>query len=231
MSTERSAVADPPGVLPPHAGRGVRFLAVLDADSTLIENEVIELLAEEVGSLTEVAAITERAMRGDLDFAESLRARVATLAGLRVDRIPVIADRIRITPGLETLIDRLHAHGSRIGVVSGGFHELLDPLAATLGLDHVRANRLETADGRLTGRVTGPIIDAAAKAAALREWADEDGVPIGRTIAVGDGANDLEMMAVAGLSVAFNAKPIVRRRADVVAGRVDLAGVLPLLGL
>jgi len=231
MSTERSAVADPEAALPPQAGRGVRFLAVLDADSTLIENEVIELLAEEVGSLPEVAAITERAMRGDLDFADSLRARVATLAGLPVDRIPVIAERIRTTVGLETLIGRLHAHGSRIGVVSGGFHELLDPLAEVLGLDHVRANRLETADGRLTGGLSGPIIDAAAKAAALQEWADEDGVPLARTIAIGDGANDLEMMAVAGLSVAFNAKPIVRRHADVVAGRVDLAGVLPLLGL
>lgn len=231
MSTERSAVADPEAALPPQAGRAVRFLAVLDADSTLIENEVIELLAEEVGSLPEVAAITERAMRGDLDFADSLRARVATLAGLPVDRIPVIAERIRTTTGLGALIGRLHAHGSRIGVVSGGFHELLDPLAEALGLDHVRANRLEVADGRLTGGLNGPIIDAAAKAAALQEWADEDGVPLARTIAIGDGANDLEMMAVAGLSVAFNAKPIVRRHADVVAGRVDLAGVLPLLGL
>jgi phosphoserine phosphatase len=231
MSTERSAVADPEAALPPQAGRGVRFLAVLDADSTLIENEVIELLAEEVGSLPEVAAITERAMRGELDFADSLRARVATLAGLPVDRIPVIARRIRTTRGLERLIDGLHAHGSTIGVVSGGFHELLDPLAATLGLDHVRANRLETADGRLTGGLSGPIIDAAAKADALQEWAALDDVPLMRTIAVGDGANDLAMMEVAGLSVAFNAKPIVRRHADVVAGRVDLGDVLPLLGL
>ncbi len=231
MSTERSAVADPETALPPQAGRGVRFLAVLDADSTLIENEVIELLAEEVGSLPEVAAITERAMRGELDFADSLRARVATLAGLAVDRIPVIARRIRTTRGLERLIDGLHAHGSTIGVVSGGFHELLDPLAATLGLDHVRANRLETADGRLTGGLRGPIIDAAAKADALQEWAALDDVPLMRTVAVGDGANDLAMMEVAGLSVAFNAKPIVRRRADVVAGRVDLGDVLPLLGL
>ncbi|MGK9146933.1 phosphoserine phosphatase SerB [Plantibacter flavus] len=230
MSTERSALADPQTAPPAPTGPGVRFLAVLDADSTLIQNEVIELLAEEAGSLAEVADITERAMQGELDFAESLRARVATLAGLRVDRIPVIAERIRLTPGLEQLIATLHGHGSRIGVVSGGFHELLDPLAERLRLDHVRANRLEVVDGVLTGSVSGPIIDAAAKAAALTEWADTDGVPLQRTVAVGDGANDLEMMAVAGLSVAFNAKPIVKQRADLVAGRVDLTEILPLLG-
>ncbi|WP_431030565.1 phosphoserine phosphatase SerB [Plantibacter sp. RU18] len=229
MSIERSASADHQ-TAPASTGQGVRFLAVLDADSTLIENEVIELLAEEMGSLAEVAGITERAMQGELDFAESLRERVATLAGLRVDRIPVIAARITLTRGLEELIDGLHRRGSRIGVVSGGFHELLDPLASALGLDHVRANRLAVADGRLTGGLDGPIIDAAAKAEALAEWAAEDGIPLSRTVAIGDGANDLEMMATAGLSVAFNAKPIVRRRADVVAGRVDLAGVLPLLG-
>lgn len=229
MSIERSALADHQ-TAPASTGQGVRFLAVLDADSTLIENEVIELLAEEMGSLAEVADITERAMQGELDFAESLRARVATLAGLRVDRIPAIAARITLTRGLEHLIDGLHRRGSRIGVVSGGFHELLDPLASALGLDHVRANRLAVADGRLTGGLDGPIIDAAAKAQALAEWAAEDGIPLSRTVAIGDGANDLEMMAAAGLSVAFNAKPIVRRRADVVAGRVDLASVLPLLG-
>ncbi|MGG7508358.1 phosphoserine phosphatase SerB [Plantibacter sp. YIM 135249] len=213
------------------AGREVRFLVVLDADSTLIENEVIELLAEEAGSLDEVAEITDRAMRGELDFADSLRARVSTLAGVPVSAFDTVGERIVETRGLRSLIASLHAHGSRIGVVSGGFHELLDPLAAELGLDHVRANRLDVRDGVLTGGLVGPIIDAEAKASALQEWAAEDDVPLGRTVAVGDGANDLRMMAVAGLSVAFNAKPVVRERADVVAGPVDLTTVLSVLGV
>lgn len=212
-------------------GTRVRFLVVLDADSTLIENEVIELLAEEAGSRDQVADITERAMRGELDFAESLRARVSTLAGIPVSAFASVGERIVETRGLRELIAGLHNHGSTIGVVSGGFHELLDPLAASLGLDHVRANRLEVRDGVLTGGLVGPIIDAEAKAEALQEWAAADGVPIERTVAVGDGANDLRMMAEAGLSVAFNAKPIVRETADVVAGVVDLRTVLSVLGL
>ena len=208
-----------------------RFLVVLDADSTLIENEAIELLAEEAGSLDHVAAVTERAMRGELDFAESLRERVATLAGLPESVFDVVRSHIRVTRGVPELIAGLHAAGSRVGVVSGGFHELLDPLGAELGLDHWRANRLEITDGRLTGKVLGPIIDARAKADTLLEWARADGIRSRSTVAVGDGANDLLMMGVAGLSVAFNAKPAVRAQADVTAGRVDLSDVLPLLGL
>jgi phosphoserine phosphatase len=208
-----------------------RFLVVLDADSTLIENEAIELLAEEAGSLDHVAGVTERAMRGELDFAASLRERVATLAGLPASVFDTVRSRISVTRGAQELIAGLHAAGPRVGVVSGGFHELLDPLGADLGLDHWRANRLEIVAGRLTGEVHGPIIDAKAKADTLAEWALADGIPLRQTIAVGDGANDLLMMETAGLSVAFNAKPAVRRKADIAAGRVDLGDVLPLLGL
>jgi phosphoserine phosphatase len=208
-----------------------RFLTVLDVDSTLIEDEVIELLAEAAGSHAEVSAITERAMAGELDFAESLRARVATLAGLPVAVFADATARVRVTPGVPELIAGLHAHGSVIGVVSGGFHEVLDPLAEQLGLDYWRANRLDVAEGRLTGRVSGPIVDAAGKASALREWAADAGVDLAHTVAVGDGANDLQMMTAAALSVAFNAKPRVRDQADVVVDRCDLSQVLPLMGL
>jgi len=208
-----------------------RMLVVLDVDSTLIEDEAIELLAAEAGAVDEVAAVTDRAMRGELDFAESLRSRVATLAGLPTTVHAAVGSRIRVTPGAERMIAGLHEAGHVVAVVSGGFHELLDPLAERLGLDLWRANRLETADGRLTGRVAGPVVDAAAKRAAVEEWSAALGIPLARVVAVGDGANDLEMMAVAGLSVAFDAKPAVRRRADVCVDRRDLAQVLALLGL
>ncbi|MFK3670509.1 phosphoserine phosphatase SerB [Leifsonia aquatica] len=208
-----------------------RFLVVLDADSTLIHDEVIELLADEAGARAEVAEITERAMRGELDFAQSLRERVRALAGLPVSVFERVGRRIRVTDGVPELVAGVQAAGGRVGVVSGGFHELLDPLGARLGLDHWRANRLAVRDGLLTGEVDGPIIDAAAKAEALREWADAAGVPLWRTLAIGDGANDLLMMAEAGLSIAFNAKPRVRAEADLVIDRQDLAQVLPLLGL
>ncbi len=208
-----------------------RILVVLDVDSTLIEDEAIELLAAEAGSLDEVAAVTDRAMRGELDFAESLRSRVATLAGLPSSVHATVGARIRVTPGAERMIQGLHEAGHVVAVVSGGFHELLDPLAERVGLDLWRANRLETAEGRLTGCVAGPVVDAAAKRDAVEEWSRELGIPLARGVAVGDGANDLEMMAVAGLSVAFDAKPAVRRRADGCVDRRDLAQVLALLGL
>ncbi|QHC66622.1 phosphoserine phosphatase SerB [Rathayibacter sp. VKM Ac-2759] len=208
-----------------------RFLVVLDADSTLLQDEVIELLAAHAGSEERVAAVTERAMRGEIDFGESLRERVATLRGLEAEVCAGVSDAVRVTPGVENLIEGVHAAGGRIGVVSGGFHEILDPVAGGLGLDFVRANRLASAGRRLTGDVDGPIIDASAKAAALQEWAVESGVPLCRTVAIGDGANDLEMMAVAALSVAFNAKPVVRERADLVVDGLDLSQLLPVLGL
>lgn len=207
-----------------------RVLLVFDADSTLIDEEAIELLAERAGSLEHVARVTERAMRGELDFAESLRERVATLAGLEASVLAELQPRLTPTRGAREVVDAVHAAGGRVGVVSGGFHELLDPLAAELGLDHVRANRLEIADGRLTGRTDGPVVDAEAKRTALREWAEQGGIPRERTIAVGDGANDLRMLEAAGLGVAFCAKPLVRRHADVAIVDRDLAQLLPLIG-
>lgn len=208
-----------------------RFLVVLDVDSTLIEQEAIELLADAAGTGEHVAAVTSRAMSGELDFASSLRDRVACLAGLEVRHLPRIGADITLTSGARELVTGIHSAGGAVAVVSGGFHELLDPIAHDLGLDAHRANRLEVADARLTGRTVGPVIDAAAKAEALREWAERFDVPMSRTIAVGDGANDLEMMRVAALSLAFDAKPLVRRVAHVSLPERDLSTVLAVLGL
>lgn len=209
----------------------VRFLVVLDVDSTLVEDEVIELLADRAGSLAEVEAITARAMNGELDFEPSLRARVSTLAGLPATVFAEVCRQVRVTTGVPELIDGVHRAGGLIGVVSGGFHEVLDPLALALGLDHWRANRLEVVGGFLTGGLVAPVIDAQAKADTLRRWADEGGIPMSRTVAVGDGANDLPMMAAAGLAVGFDAKAPVRDRAGVLIDARDLSQVLPLLGL
>lgn len=207
------------------------LLVVLDVDSTLIEDEVIELLAAAAGSLEKVAEITLRAMNGELDFESSLRERVATFAGLPESIFTNIAERIRLTRGAEEMIAGVHAAGGRVGVVSGGFHELLDGLADTLGLDYWRANRLEVVDGLLTGDLSGPIIDAEAKATTLREWAADAGIQLQQTIAVGDGANDIPMMAIARLSVGFDAKAPVRDEADLVMDERDLSQILSLAGL
>jgi phosphoserine phosphatase len=208
-----------------------RFLVVLDVDSTLIENEVIELLADVAGTLPRVAEITLSAMNGELDFEQSLRSRVETLRGLPVSVFDEVAPRIRVTAGVPEMIAAVQSAGGRVAVVSGGFHEVLDPVAERLGLDDWRANRLEVRDGTLTGGLTGPIIDAAAKAATLREWAADAGIPLRQTVAVGDGANDLEMMAITGLSVGFDAKAPVRDVAHVLIDERDLSQLLPLLGL
>lgn len=207
------------------------FLVVLDVDSTLIENEVIELLADEAGSGERVAEITFRAMNGELDFEASLRERVATLAGLPVAAIDAVRAKVRVTAGVPAMIAGVHAAGGRVAVVSGGFHEVIDPIAAELGLDEWRANRLEVVDGVLTGGLIPPIIDAAAKASALREWASEAGLPLSQTLAVGDGANDLPMMAVCGLSVGFDAKAPVRDLAHLLLDVRDLSMLLPLMGV
>jgi phosphoserine phosphatase SerB len=208
-----------------------RFLVVLDVDSTLIEDEVIELLAEEAGSADLVAEITFRAMNGELDFEQSLRERVATLAGLPESVFDAVRSRVTVTRGVPELIAGVHAAGGEVAVVSGGFHEVIDPIARELGLDRWRANRLAVADGCLTGDVVPPVIDAAAKAEALREWADAAGIPMSQTVAVGDGANDLPMMAACGLAVGFDAKAPVRDFAHVLLDERDLAMLLPALGL
>jgi phosphoserine phosphatase len=178
-----------------------------------------------------VTAVTEAAMRGDLDFAESLRQRLALLAGLPASVLDDVRHRVRVTRGAAELIAGVHAAGGAVAAVSGGFSAVLDPLAEELGLDAWRANELELADGRLTGGVVGGIVDGAVKRASLLAWAEERGVPPTRTVAVGDGANDLAMMRAAALSVAFDAKPVVRAGASVVLPERDLSQVLPLLGL
>jgi phosphoserine phosphatase len=208
-----------------------KLLVVFDVDSTLIQDEVIELLAEVAGKREEVAAVTERAMAGELDFAESLVQRVQTLAGLPDSVFADVFERIRLTEGAKALIDAIHAAGGRVGAVSGGFNQVLSPLAELLSLDFARANELEVLDGKLTGRVLGKIIDRTEKKNALIEWARLAGFEIAQTVAIGDGANDLEMMQAAGLAIAFNAKPIVRDQADLVIANQDLSELVQALGL
>lgn len=206
-----------------------RFLVVLDADSTLLQDEVIELIADEAGRRAEVQAATEAAMRGEIDFATSLRSRVAALQSVPLEAFERVRARVRPTVGVTELTAAVHARGGVVGVVSGGFHEVLDHIAPGLGVDRWRANRLGVVDGALSGLVEGEIVDAEAKASSLREWADELGVPVSRTIAIGDGANDLRMMDAAGLGIAFNAKPAVRAAANLVIDPQDLSAVIPLL--
>ena len=212
-------------------GRHAKRLIVFDVDSTLVQGEVIEMLAARAGSQEEVAAITAAAMQGELDFAASLNQRVATLAGLPADVLDDIAGQLQLTPGARTTLRTLRRLGYYCGVVSGGFRQVITPLAAELNLDFVAANELEIIDGRLTGRVVGPIVDRAGKAAALREFAHQAGVPMAQTVAVGDGANDIDMLAAAGLGVAFNAKPALREVADASLSYPYLDTVLFLLGV
>jgi phosphoserine phosphatase len=206
-------------------------LVVMDVDSTLLQDEAIELLAARAGCGAEVAALTSAAMHGELDFAASLRQRVALLAGLDAAVIDTVLAGLRLAPGARTLMRTLRRLGYRCAAVSGGFTQFTDWLAAELGLDYTAANRLEIADGVLTGRVTGPILDRAGKEAALREFAARAGVPLSQAVAVGDGANDLDMIATAGLGVAFNAKPAVRDAADTSVSVPHLDAILYLLGI
>ncbi|MDO5533997.1 MAG: phosphoserine phosphatase SerB [Propionibacteriaceae bacterium] len=217
-------------VSPAGLARQGRRLVVMDVDSTLIRDEVIELLARHAGREAEVAAVTEEAMRGELDFAASLHQRVATLAGLPVSVFDDVLDAVRLTPGARTLVATLQELGFAVGLVSGGFLEVVQPLAESLGIRHVHANRLEVVDGVLTGRVAGEVVDRAMKATMLKRFADAEGLPLSRTVAVGDGANDLDMLAAAGLGVAFNAKPAVRASAHTSLNLPYLDAVLHLLG-
>jgi phosphoserine phosphatase len=211
--------------------RWAKKLVVMDVDSTLIAQEVIELLGAHAGVAKEIKEITDSAMRGELDFEASLRARVALLKGLPESIIEVVRAEISLTPGARTLVTTLHKLGHSVAVVSGGFLSIIEPILKELGIIHYKANTLEIIDGLLTGALTGPVIDRAAKASALREFAEREGVALSETIAIGDGANDLDMIAAAGLGIAFNAKPAVKAAADSSVSAPYLDSVLYLLGI
>jgi len=211
--------------------RWAKKLVVMDVDSTLIQQEVIELLGAKAGKGAEIIAITESAMRGELDFSESLRARVALLAGLPETVLTQVQSEISLTPGARTLIRTLHKLGHHIALVSGGFEPVIAPIMADLGISHMRANNLEIVDGKLTGKLLGPIVDRAGKAQALQEFASLHNIALEQTIAIGDGANDLDMIALAGMGIAFNAKPAVKAAADSSVSAPYLDSVLYLLGI
>jgi phosphoserine phosphatase len=218
-------------VQPEGLQRRAKRLVVLDVDSTLIQNEVIDLLAAEAGKQEEVRAITDRAMRGELDFEGALRSRVELLRGLNATALDRVADRISMTPGARTFVRTLRRLGYEVALVSGGFGVFVDALAAELNVEHTYANHLVLDDGVVTGMLEGPILDRAGKAAVLRRVAAERGIPLEQTVAVGDGANDLDMLAAAGLGIAFNAKPVVREAADTAVSVPYLDAILFLLGI
>src|SRR5690606_19762120 len=211
--------------------RRAKRLIVMDVDSTLIQAEVIELLARHAGVEEEVAKVTEAAVRGEQDFASSLRERVALLEGLPEEVFEEVRKEVVLTPGARTLVRTLKRLDYRFALVSGGFTQITDHLAAELGIDYCAANTLEVVDGRLTGRLVGEIIDRPGKARALVRFAEQAGVPLSQTIAIGDGANDLDMLAAAGMGIAFNAKPIVRKAADTAVNVPYLDAILYLLGI
>ncbi len=211
--------------------RRAKRLVVLDLDSTLIQDEVIDLLAEECDCLDQVSDITARTMEGELDFEQSLRARTALLAGLTEAQLRSVRGRIRFTPGAKTFIRTLHRLGYQVGVISGGFTFFTDHVAELLQLDHARANELEILDGALTGKILGDVVDRTAKATLLRSIADDEGIPLEQTVAIGDGANDIDMLATAGLGIAFNAKPVVRDAAEVSVNVPYLDVILSFLGV
>ncbi|HEX9033349.1 MAG TPA: phosphoserine phosphatase SerB [Streptosporangiaceae bacterium] len=206
-------------------------LVVMDVDSTILQDEAIDVLAEQAGCADEVAALTAAAMRGEIDYAQALRERVALLAGLEASALDELIPKLRLTPGARTLVRTLKRLGYRCAVVSGGFTQVTDWLTTELGLDYAAANTLEVASGRLTGRITGELIDRPGKERMLREFAVRAGVPLSQTVAVGDGANDLDMIAAAGLGIAFNAKPAVRSAADAAVNVPHLDVILYLLGI
>jgi len=209
----------------------VKRLVQQDVDSTFIQQEAIELLAAKAGVLEQVAAITASAMRGELDFEQSLRARVALLKGLPESAIAEVQMEISLTDGAQNLVETLHGKGHSVSLVSGGFIDIIEPMIKTMSIKYYKANKLEIVQGVLTGGLIGQVVDRAAKAEALREFAKASAVSIENTVAIGDGANDLDMMAAAGLSIAFNAKPIVVEAADLAINEPSLKSVLALIGV
>lgn len=207
----------------------VKGLLVMDVDSTLIREEGIDLLGEKAGVGSEVADITERAMRGELDFRQALFERVALLKGLPETIFEDVLREMHFTQGARELVETLHARGYKVGLVSGGFHETVDSLAKELGIDYVKANRLEVKDGKLTGRVLGDIVTKETKKNCLEQWAGENGLSFSETVAMGDGANDLPMIQTAGIGIAFCAKPIVKEQAPYQINTADLTQVLAIL--
>jgi len=209
----------------------VKRLVQLDVDSTFIQQEAIELLAAKAGVLEQVAAITASAMRGEMDFEQSLRARVGLLKGLPESAIAEVQMEISLTDGAQNLVETLHGEGHSVSLVSGGFIDIIEPMIKTMSIKYYKANKLEIVEGVLTGGLIGQVVDRAAKAEALREFAKASAVSIENTVAIGDGANDLDMMAAAGLSIAFNAKPIVVEAADLAINEPSLRSVIALIGV
>jgi phosphoserine phosphatase len=231
LSIEAAAQGVDIAVQPASLLRRAMRLIVMDVDSTLIQGEVIELLAAHSGYATEVAEVTERAMGGELDFEESLRERVSQLAGIPASALDQVYDELVLAPGARTLVRTLRRLGYRFALVSGGFSKITDRLADDLGIHYSRANTLEVVDGVLTGRIIGDVVDRAGKAEALRYFADQVGVPLESVVAIGDGANDLDMLEIAGLGIAYNAKALVRDAADTAVNVPYLDAIMYLLGI
>jgi phosphoserine phosphatase len=231
LSVEAAAQGVDIAVQPASLLRRAMRLIVMDVDSTLIQGEVIELLAAHGGQQATVAAVTERAMHGELDFEESLRDRVALLAGIPASALDALYEELVLAPGARTLVRILRRLGYRFALVSGGFSQVTDRLAADLGIHYARANELEIVDGVITGRIVGDVLDRAGKAAALRHFAEQVGVPVESVVAIGDGANDLDMLEIAGLGIAFNAKALVQEAADTTVNVPYLDAILYLLGI
>ena len=230
-ATENGLEGVDTAIVPSSLRNAQRKFLIMDVDSTLIQQEVIELLAAYAGKREEVTAVTEAAMRGELDFAQSLHARVAVLAGLPADVVDSVRAEVKLSLGAAELVAAFQAAGHVVAVVSGGFNQILQPIAEGLGLDYWVANELEIVDGALSGKVIGEVIDRAAKEKYLREWAAREGIPMEHTIAVGDGANDLDMLGAAGIGVAFNAKPAVRAVADAAVNLPYLDAVRHIAGV
>jgi len=231
LALEAAAQGVDIAVQPASLLRRAMRLIVMDVDSTLIQGEVIELLAVHSGHGDEVARVTERAMRGELDFEQSLRERVALLAGLPSTALDEVYDELVLAPGARTLVRTLRRLGYRFALVSGGFSQITDRLAQDLGIHYARANELEIVDGTITGRIAGDVVDRAGKAAAARYFAEQVGVPMESVVAIGDGANDLDMLEIAGLGIAYNAKALVQEAADTTVNVPYLDAIMYLLGI